>query len=208
MPISWLHCCHQRAVFLLEVPGNIALHSPNLHHPPSYKQVPPHSKAFAETIPGCCSGDPVTWIQNSRRYIPYSYALRSRRAGVASVHRWKHSVLAVVAVLTNCLHLGICHPPCSRPFLRIADAFQRQSVRQRVPDIVCISYALSFYLVVSLLQEERIYKPVWIPPGQLQGYRWHKKSSLRPIPFSLWWWSWYFVLGKRSRWSKVSSANY
>ena len=160
MPISWLHCCHQRAVFLLEVPSDLALHSSNLRHPPSYKQVPPHSKAFAETIPGCCSGDPVTWIQNSRGYIPCSYALRSRRAGVASVHRWKHSVLAVVAVLANCLHLGICNPPYSRPFLGIADAFQRQIVRQRVPDIMCISSAPSFYLVVSLLQEERRYKPV------------------------------------------------
>ena len=148
-----LFFCLKFLATLLSIPLIYVIHR-------AVSRFPPHSKAFTETIPGCCSGDPVTWIQNSCRYIPYSYALRSCGAGVASVHRWKHSVLAVVAVLANCLHLGIYHPPCSRPFLGIADAFQRQSVRQRVPDIMCISSALSFYLVVSLLQEERRYKPV------------------------------------------------
>ncbi|RMX61164.1 hypothetical protein pdam_00005654 [Pocillopora damicornis] len=72
-----------------------------------------------------------------------------------AISRWKHSVLAVVAVLTNCLHLGICHPPCSRPFLGIADAFQRQSVRQRVPDIwwqyLQIVFILAFIIPLVLV---------------------------------------------------------
>ena len=64
------------------------------------------------------------------------------------------AAVAVAAIFIHCLHSGVCYSPRVGAFLGITDAFQRQSVGQGILNVMCIPFASSFYLAVSVLEEE------------------------------------------------------